>query len=121
MDYKEWHEGFVTQFHKSGKHLVEFRMVNEKRWLQMKKIAFYIVERTHIGHNDDGEFKDDVEDEDGLAPLEVMIGRIFIFEATKSLLDRIIGFTLKKLRWSMHLHNLFCSRFAGTASKKQAI
>ncbi len=71
MDYKEWHEGFVTQFHKSGKHLVEFRMVNEKRWLQMKKIAFYIVERPHTNHNDDGEFKDDVEDEDGLAPLEV--------------------------------------------------
>lgn len=45
VDYKEWHEGVVTQFHKSGKHFVEFRAVNEKRWLTMKKIAFYIVER----------------------------------------------------------------------------
>ncbi len=45
VDYKEWHEGLVTDFHKSGKHFVEFRVVNEKRWLLMKKIAFYIVER----------------------------------------------------------------------------
>ena len=45
VDYKEWHEGIVTQFHKSGKHFVEFRGVGEKRWLTMKKIAFYIVER----------------------------------------------------------------------------
>ena len=48
VDHKEWHEGYVTQFHKSGKHFVEFRMVNEKRWLLMKKITFYIVQRPTI-------------------------------------------------------------------------
>jgi hypothetical protein len=48
VDYKEWHEGFVTQFHRSGKHHVDFRQLGEKRWLNMKKIAFYIIERSII-------------------------------------------------------------------------
>ncbi len=81
VDYREWHEGVVTQFHKSGKHFVEFRLVNEKRWLLMRKIAFYIVQRPPVpvrhfgslpgGGSDssglNGEFKDssgDVSQED---------------------------------------------------------
>ena len=47
IDQKEWHEGLVTQYHKSGKHYVEFRTMFEKRWIQMNKVAFYIVERGH--------------------------------------------------------------------------
>jgi hypothetical protein len=70
VDYKEWHEGLVLQFHKSGKHFVEFRMANEKRWLVMKKIAFYILERPSYASNEENEFKDDT-DGDGLAPIEV--------------------------------------------------
>ena len=38
-------DGVVTQFHKSGKHCVEFHLVHQKRWLFMLKTAFYIVER----------------------------------------------------------------------------
>ena len=66
----------------AGKHHVEFRMVNEKRWLLMKKITFYIVQRPRVvtmsegsqpGADCDGsEFKDFEVDEsqDGLAPIE---------------------------------------------------
>lgn len=46
IDHREWHEGFVTGFHKSGKHNIEFRQIGEKRWLSMKKTAFYIIERS---------------------------------------------------------------------------
>jgi len=45
LDHKEWHEGYVLQFHRSGRHYVEFRTTGERRWLEMLKIAFYIVER----------------------------------------------------------------------------
>jgi hypothetical protein len=45
LDSREWHEGIVLQFHKSGKHYVEFRTNGERRWLDMLKMAFYIVER----------------------------------------------------------------------------
>ena len=45
LDSKEWHEGVVLQYHKSGKHYLEFRTNGEKRWLDMLKVAFYIVER----------------------------------------------------------------------------
>jgi hypothetical protein len=73
VDSKEWHEGFVTQYHKSGKHLVEFRVLNEKRWLIMKKVAFYIVERPSqpVGGNDGGEFKETEASDENLAPVEV--------------------------------------------------
>jgi len=37
IDCKEWHEGFVTMYHRSGKHYVEFRHLGEKLWLDMKK------------------------------------------------------------------------------------
>ena len=73
MDYKEWHEGFVLQFHKSGKHHVEFRSASEKRWLVMRKIAFYILERpapVTVSKEDGSEFKES-SDNEGLAPVEV--------------------------------------------------
>jgi hypothetical protein len=77
VDYKEWHEGYVTQYHKSGKHLVEFRIVNEKRWLLMKKVAFYIVERPNNQssvNGNDGEFKETEQDtQESLAPVEVRL------------------------------------------------
>lgn len=70
VDYKEWHEAVVTQFHKSGKHFIEFRLIGESRWLVMKKIAFYIVERPSPSLHS-GEFKDDeIADSEGLAPVE---------------------------------------------------
>ena len=76
IDSKEWHEGFVTQFHRSGKHYVEFRQIGEKRWLNMKKMAFYIVERPllHNTTNGSSEYKDNEQgmDADGLAPIEVI-------------------------------------------------
>ena len=80
VDYKEWHEGYVTQLHKSGKHFVEFRLVNEKRWLHMRKISFYIVERPPNkpaalaggGVDVSSEFKETntPRESDGLAPID---------------------------------------------------
>lgn len=72
VDFKEWHEGQVTQYHRSGKHYVEFRAIGEKRWLNMKKIVFYIVERPVYSSDSYGEFKDDqIFENSGLAPIEV--------------------------------------------------
>ena len=45
LDSRDWHDGIVTQYHKSGKHCVEFHLLHQKRWLSMLKAAFYIVER----------------------------------------------------------------------------
>ena len=61
MDFKEWHEGYVAQFHKSGKHCIEFRAICEKRWLNMKAIAFYIIERPQSQYMSSSfsEYKDD--------------------------------------------------------------
>jgi hypothetical protein len=75
VENKEWHEGYVTQFHKSGKHFVEFRQIGEKRWLNMKKLAFYIVERPPYSQNSaSAEFKEDETFENvGLAPIEVRV------------------------------------------------
>lgn len=67
---KEWHEGHVTQFHKSGKHFVEFRLLQERRWLLMKKVTFYIIERPSVV-TEGGEFKDSGDHEASLAPIEV--------------------------------------------------
>jgi hypothetical protein len=64
IDSKEWHEGIVTHFHRSGKHNVEFRAIGEKRWLNMAKMAFHILEQpapdssptsNEYKENDDGE------------------------------------------------------------------
>ena len=51
LDHREWHEGLVLEFHKSGKHYVEFRTNGERRWLDMLRIAFYIVERNITKNN----------------------------------------------------------------------
>ena len=51
LDHREWHEGLVLEFHKSGKHYVEFRTNGERRWLDMLRVAFYIVERNMITKN----------------------------------------------------------------------
>ncbi len=81
VDYREWHEGVVTQFHKSGKHFVEFRLVNEKRWLLMRKIAFYIVQRPPVpvrhfgsipgGGSDSSGLNGEFKDSSGDFPSEV--------------------------------------------------
>jgi len=76
VDYKEWYEGIVLSYHKSGKHFVEFRMVNERRWLIMKKIYFYIIERPHhslqllVSDVGSSEYKENNFDADILAPIE---------------------------------------------------
>jgi len=57
VDSKEWHEGLITHFHKSGKHCVEFRAVSEKRWFHMLKLAFYIID-PQLDDNDGHEFKE---------------------------------------------------------------
>jgi hypothetical protein len=66
LDNKEWHEGIVTQFHKSGKHSVEFRSIGEKRWLPMSKMAFYILERNQ---EQTAEYK---ENEESTSPSNVI-------------------------------------------------
>ena len=72
VDFKEWHEGHVSQFHRSGKHYVEFRAIGEKRWLNMKKIVFYIIERPLSLVSCSGECNDDeIFENSGLAPIEV--------------------------------------------------
>ena len=71
LDIKEWHEGYVIQFHKSGKHCVEFRAICEKRWVNMKKMAFYIIERPQYASTTFSEYKDDeVVDSVNLASVE---------------------------------------------------
>ena len=71
LDFKEWHEGYVMQFHNSGKHCVEFRTICEKRWLNMKKMAFYIVERPAYSATSFSEYKEDeLFEHTSLAPAE---------------------------------------------------
>uniref|UniRef100_A0A7S3NGR3 DOT1 domain-containing protein n=1 Tax=Aureoumbra lagunensis TaxID=44058 RepID=A0A7S3NGR3_9STRA len=46
LENREWSDGMVTQYHRtSGKHCVEFRQTNARRWLVMLRTAFYIVDR----------------------------------------------------------------------------
>ncbi len=61
-------------YHVSGKHLIDFRLINNKRWLTMRKISFYIVERPSDVIKDGSEFKDGSTNtyELGLAPIEVL-------------------------------------------------
>ena len=42
LENKEWHEGIVIQYHRSGKHYVEFKMMHEKRWLEMVRFTLAI-------------------------------------------------------------------------------
>eukprot|EP00981_Chlorochromonas_danica_P002840 scaffold549_cov174-Ochromonas_danica.AAC.24 len=93
VDLKEWHEGYVVQFHKSGKHLVEFRAANEKRWLMMKKIAFYIIERPAVPVGDASEYKDSGNEHDNLAPVEetghLTRGHVCITETDKAVAQQM--------------------------------
>ncbi|CAN0171551.1 unnamed protein product [Ectocarpus sp. 6 AP-2014] len=68
VDNREWHEGLVTQYHKSGKHCVEYRRSGEKRWVNMLKTAFYIVERAQPTGGEVKEMEPDPTE--GLAPIE---------------------------------------------------
>eukprot|EP00903_Cladosiphon_okamuranus_P012104 g11358.t1 len=68
VDNREWHEGLVTQYHKSGKHCVEYRRSGEKRWVNMLKTAFYIVERAQPSGGEVKEMEPDPTE--GLAPVE---------------------------------------------------
>ena len=46
LETKEWHEGVILSYHpKSGKHHVDFRSIGERKWTQMSKVAFYVIER----------------------------------------------------------------------------
>jgi hypothetical protein len=81
VENKEWHEGLVIQFHKSGKHRVEFRTLSDRRWLHMNKHAFYILDRPVLSNleiHDNGEVKEHEDKWDSLAPMEVM-GHIILF------------------------------------------
>lgn len=97
VECKEWHEAFVAQFHRSGKHLLQFRVSGENKWLNMTRVVFYIVERP-LTHDriSSGEFKDcDSGIEDYLAPLEedwVYVEDISLdFTFAQSVLFKIYG------------------------------
>jgi hypothetical protein len=96
VDCKEWHEAYVSQFHRSGKHLVQFRISSESKWLNMTKVVFYIVERPTSMVRGNGEYKDnDVGLEDYLAPVEVCVEQLVKYLITQCRC-RMSGFTLKK-------------------------
>jgi len=89
IDNKEWHEGFVTSLSSYGKHLVEFHLIGEQRWLNMKRIAFFIAERPPNRSSqeqalmtaDSGEYKEDniiLRNADGLAPIEDMKDWVYV-------------------------------------------
>ena len=52
IEDREWHEGFVRSLSKNGKHCVEFHLLGERRWLTMKRVAFFIAERPAPPRND---------------------------------------------------------------------
>lgn len=58
-----------SQYHKSGKHCVEYRRSGEKRWVNLLKTAFYIVERAQPSGGEVKEMEPDPTE--GLAPVEV--------------------------------------------------
>ena len=99
MEFKEWHEGYVAQYHRTGKHLIQFRISGESKWMLMKKVVFYILERPVLSQNrDENEYKEgDVGLEGYLAPVEVFSfqspsqNRLFNCESY----DRTTGFTSK--------------------------
>lgn len=68
LDNREWQEGSVIQYHKSGKHCVEFKATCQKRWLHMLRTAFYIIERPSVQQETKEAEPSDVSD--GLAPIE---------------------------------------------------
>ena len=80
MEFKEWQEGYVIQYHRTGKHLIQFRVSGENKWILMKKAVFYILERPILLQNrEDPEYKEgEVVQEDYLAPVEVLIAKLFL-------------------------------------------
>eukprot|EP00596_Hydrurales_sp_CCMP1899_P000367 CAMPEP_0119046274 /NCGR_PEP_ID=MMETSP1177-20130426/45527_1 /TAXON_ID=2985 /ORGANISM="Ochromonas sp, Strain CCMP1899" /LENGTH=938 /DNA_ID=CAMNT_0007019197 /DNA_START=345 /DNA_END=3160 /DNA_ORIENTATION=+ len=101
VDFKEWHEGHVTQYHRSGKHYVEFRAISERRWLNMKKIAFYIVERPIYSSNTFGEYKEDeIFENSGLAPIEdkwIYCDKVSLnYAFAQSVLFKVYGSTVQE-------------------------
>jgi len=68
VDNKEWHEGIVTHYHKTGKHSVEFKGLGEKRWISMTKVAFYILEHPQVNPTN-CEFKEN-DDTDNYSHLQ---------------------------------------------------
>eukprot|EP00638_Chattonella_subsalsa_P010550 CAMPEP_0117787184 /NCGR_PEP_ID=MMETSP0948-20121206/6252_1 /TAXON_ID=44440 /ORGANISM="Chattonella subsalsa, Strain CCMP2191" /LENGTH=405 /DNA_ID=CAMNT_0005616281 /DNA_START=171 /DNA_END=1385 /DNA_ORIENTATION=- len=72
VDNREWQEGQVVAYNKSGKHCIEFSSTKEKRLFKMIRTAFYIIERPISQSSpSEGEVKEveDIETE-MLAPLE---------------------------------------------------
>ena len=53
----------MTHFHRSGKHCVEFHVIGEKRWLNMMKMAFYVIDQCEPSSSN--EYKEN--DEGGVA------------------------------------------------------
>ncbi|CAM9659186.1 unnamed protein product, partial [Heterosigma akashiwo] len=72
VDNREWQEGHVIAYHKSGKHCVEFTSNKERRLFKMLKIAFYIIERgSQQSSSGEGEVKEAEDiDMENMAPLE---------------------------------------------------
>ena len=62
LDNRDWQDGIVTQFHKCGKHCVDFHLLQQKRWLHMLKTAFYIVQRPQIRRQHGGSESKEPED-----------------------------------------------------------
>jgi len=108
IDNKEWHEGFVTSLSSYGKHLVEFHLIGEQRWLNMKRIAFFIAERPPNRSSqeqalmtaDSGEYKEDniiLRNADGLAPIEDMKDWVYVedisldYAFAQSVLFKVFG------------------------------
>ena len=122
---------------------MEFRQVNEKRWLIMKKIAFYILERPASEGKEESEFKED--ETEGLAPVEVCsfcdyakllsvysvtIETISLANCTHSLytivnmflfifnVNRTTGCSARTYRWTTHSPNRYYSKYTVTPSKR---
>lgn len=92
VDNKEWHEGLITHFHRSGKHCVEFRIIGEKRWLNMNKVAFYVIDRRR-NNTANSELKEIEGEEDDMSTEEwVYIENISLdYAFAQSVLFKIYG------------------------------
>ncbi len=118
VDNKEWHEGIVYSFSPNGKHLVVFHLIGERRWLNMKRVAFFIAERpvmreTSTTENDEqrehtldtGEYKDDeipTREYDGLAPVSDMKDWVYVedisldYAFAQSVLFKVFGYGVQE-------------------------
>lgn len=102
VEFKEWHEGYVAQYHRAGKHLIQFRVSGESKWMLMKKVVFYILERPVLSQNrDENEYKEgDVSQEGYLAPIEddwVYVEDISLdFAFAQSVLFKVYGSVIQE-------------------------